>query len=264
MTKKNLMIVSCLCVTILALAGCAPALASQPLSAAKSTVPIEVTRYLGKNQVTTTASVSPTDAWHIEQCLIDLYNAQQRNDRATIARCVAILNSKGITITAQDQAFLTPERVLRIYGKEAGHNGLLDDLTNQACFFSAVGQGMLVGNFALKIIQAVAELIRNQTTVLAAFLVLIIMLPFLLLAVLINDLIPIRIMMPQGALAMTNGSVSSIGLLGAKHMTVNATQIGVNISWFTGITLNIPKLSNESKPFCFVAGFAAKVEGPFY
>lgn len=262
MMKKKLMIVSCFCVTVLAIAGCTPALASQPLTSTKSTVPIEVTRYAGKNQVSTTATVSSADAWQIEQCLIELYNAQQQNDRTTIAHCIQILNSKGIVINAQDRSYLTPERVIRFYGKAVGHNALMDDVTNQACLFTAIGQGMLVGAFALKIIQAVSDVIKNQTTVLGALIVLIILLPLLLLAVLINDIIPIRIMMPVGTLVLTNGTVSTIGLLGVKKMKVNATQIQVNVSWFTGLTINIPKLSNESKPFCFISGFAAKVEGP--
>jgi hypothetical protein len=262
MTKKYLMIVSCFCITVLALAGCTPALASQPIPTTKTTVPIEVTRYAGKNPESTITSVSPADAWQIQQCLIELYNAQQRNDRATITRCVAMLNSKGITIRAQDQAYLTPERVLRFYGQAIGRTGLMDDVTNQACLFTAIGEGMLFGAFALKIIQAVSEVIKNQTTFLGALIMLIIMLPFLLFAVLINAIIPIRILMPVGTLVLSNGTVRTIGTQGAKTLKVNATQIEVNVSWFTGLTINIPKLSNESKPFCFVAGFAGKVEGP--
>jgi len=262
MMKKNLMIASCFCVTVLALAGCTPALASQPLTSTKSTVPIEVIRYAGKNQVSTIATVSSVDAWQIEQCLIELYNAQQQNDRTTIAHCISVLNSKGIAINAQDRSFLTPERIIQFYGKTSGHNAFMDDVTNQACLFTAIGEGMLFGAFALKIIQAVSDAIRNQTTVLGALIVLIILLPLLLLAVLINAIIPIRIMMPVGTLVLANGTVSTIGTLGVKKMKVNATQIQVNVSWFTGITINIPKLRNESKPFCFVSGFAAKVEGP--
>lgn len=264
MMKKKLVMISCLCVIVLALAGFTPALATKPLDVAKSTVPIEVTRYAGENQVKTIASVSPADAWQIEQCLIDLYDAQQRNDRAAIAHCVMELNSKGITISAQDQSYLTPERALRFYGKAVGQNGLMDDVTNQACLFTAIGEGMLFGAFALKIIQAASEIIKNQTTLLGALIMLIILLPFLVLAVLINAVIPIRIMMPVGTLVLTNGTVSTIGVQGVKKMKVNATQIQVNVSWFTGLTINIPKLSNESKPFTFVTGFAGKVEGPLY
>jgi len=264
MMKKKLVMISCLCVIVLALAGFTPALATKPLDVATSTVPIEVTRYAGENQVKTIASVSPVDAWQIEQCLIDLYDAQQRNDRAAIAHCVMELNSKGITISAQDQSYLTPERVLRFYGKAVGQNGLMDDVTNQACLFTAIGEGMLFGAFALKIIQAASEIIKNQTTVLGALIMLLVLLPFLVLAVLINAVIPIRIMMPVGTLVLTNGTVSTIGVQGVKKMKVNATQIQVNVSWFTGLTINIPKLSNESKPFTFVTGFAGKVEGPLY
>jgi hypothetical protein len=260
MMKKKLVMVSCLCVIVLALAGYTPALASKPLAPTIGTVPVEVTHYTGKHQVQTITTLSSSDAWQIEQCLIDLNNAQQRNDRTTISHCISILNSKGITISAQEQTLLSPQRIIQLYGKSA----LRDDVSNQACFFTAVGQGMLVGTFALRFIQAVAAAIQNQSNPLGAIILLIIMLPLLLLVLLINDLIPIRILMPQGALALRNGTVFDVGLQGVKRMTANATQIGVNLSWFTGITVNIPPLKNESKPFTFVSGFAAKVEGPFY
>jgi hypothetical protein len=260
MMKKKLVMVSCLCVIALALAGCTPALASRPLAPTIGTVPVEVTHYTGKYQVQTITTLSSSDAWQIEQCLIDLNNAQQRNDRTTISHCISILNSKGITISAQEQTLLSPQRIIQLYGKSV----LRDDVSNQACFFTAVGQGMLAGTFALKFIQAVAAAIQNQSNPLGAIILLIIMLPLLLLVLLINDLIPIRILMPQGALALRNGTVFDVGLQGVKRMTANATQIGVNLSWFTGITINIPPLKNESKPFTFVSGFAAKVEGPFY
>ena len=260
MIKKNIMIASCFCIIVLALAGCTPALASPTLTATKNMVPIKVTHSTGEKQTSTTTVVSSTDAWQIEQCLIDLYNAQQRNDQTTISRCLAILNSKGITMSAQDQHMLSPQRIIQLYGKST----FRDDISNQACFFSAVGQGMLVGTFALRFIQAVVAAIDNQSTVLGKLILLLVFIPLLAVVLLFNDLIPIRILMPEGAIAMTNGSVTSIGLQGVKHMKVNATQIGVNLSFFTGITINIPKLNNQSKPFMFVSGFAAKVEGPFY
>ena len=264
MMKKKIVMISCLCVLVLAVAGFTPALASTPLTSTKNTVPIEVTRYAGNDQLSTIMTVSSSDAWQIQQCLIDLYHAQQQNDQLAITHCIAVLNSKGITINARESSLLSPQRILQFYGKTTNHKALIDDLTNQACLFTAIGQGMLVGNFALRFIQAVVAAINNQSSVVAKFILLLVMLPLLAVVLLFNDLIPIRILMPEGALALRNGSVTSIGLQGMKRMTVNATQIGVNLSWFTGITINIPPLKNESKPFTFIAGFAAKVEGPFY
>jgi hypothetical protein len=264
MMKKNLVIVSCLCVTVLTLAGFTPALASKPLTATVNTVPVEVTHYTGINQVRTVATISSADAWQIEQCLIDLYNAQQQNDQATITYCIAVLNSKGIAISPHEQSLLSPQRIIQYLGKSISHSALADDISNQVCFFTAVGQGMLVGMFALRFIQAVVAAINNQTSALAKIILLLVMLPLLAVVVLLNDLIPFRILMPEGALALRNGTVFDVGLQGVKRMTANATQIGVNLSWFTGITISIPPLKNESKPFTFVSGFAAKVEGPFY
>jgi hypothetical protein len=260
--KKKMIVVSSLCVIVVVLAGFTPALASKPVTPTVSpTVPIEVTRYQGMNPVQTVAGVSPADAWQIEQCLIELYNAQQRNDRPTISRCITTLKNKGITIGTQDQALLSPRKI-SFPGFPRGTAG--DNISNSICFFSAIGQGMLYGTLATKVIQAIAKAIQNQTNPIGAIILLILMLPLILTVILINDLIPFRIMMPAGALVLSNGTVFSIGLLGVKRMKVNATQIGVNLSWFTGLTINIPPLKNESKPFTFVSGFAAKVEGPFY
>lgn len=261
--KKKMIVLSSLCVIVVVLAGFTPALASKPVTPTVSptTVPVEVTRYQGMNPVQTVAAVSPADAWQIEQCLIELYNAQQRNDRPTISRCITTLKNKGITIGTRDQALLSPGKI-SFPGFTRGTAG--DNISNSICFFSAIGQGMLYGTFATKVIQAIAKAIQNQTNPIGAIILLILMLPLILTVILINDLIPFRIMMPAGALVLTNGTVFSIGLLGVKRMKVNATQIGVNLSWFTGLTINIPPLKNESKPFTFVSGFAAKVEGPFY
>lgn len=231
-------------------------------------MPIEVTQYEGINPVKTIATVSLADAWQIKQCLIELYNAQERGDQRTISNCINVLNNKGITIDTRDQALLSPRNIIQSFRKTSfpgfPRSTTRDNLSNAACFFNAIGQGMLYGTFAMKFIQEVANAIRNQTNPIGAIILLIIMLPLIFTIILINDLIPFRIMMPTGALVLTNGTVSSIGLLGLKRMKVNATQIGVNLSWFTGLTINIPRLSNESKPFVFVSGFAVKVEGPFY
>jgi hypothetical protein len=265
--NKKIVAVSFLCVMVVVLAGCTPALASKvDTTATQSTiVPIEVTRYAGKNPVRTMTKVSPADAWQIKQCLIELYNAQESGDQTTVLKCISILKSKGIMLDKRDQTLLSTRDVLTQFEKKqlpgflGGANR--DNLSNAVCFFNAIGQGMMFGTFALKFIQAVVAAIQNQTTPFAAFILLLVLLPLVLIAILINDLIPFRILMPAGSLELTNGTVFSIGLLGLKHMKVGANPIGVNLSWFTGLTINIPPLSNQSKPFMFISGFALKAEG---
>lgn len=265
-----MIVVSSLCVIVVVLAGFTPALALKPVTPTtrSTTVPIEVIRYRGISPVRTIETVSSADAWQIKQCLIELYNAQERSDRIMISHCIAVLRSRGIAIDTRDQNLLSPRSTIPSFGKTSfsgfPRGAAADNISNAVCFFNAIGQGMLYGTLATKFIQEVANAIRNQTSVLAALVLLLVMLPLILVVILINDLIPFRIMMPTGALVLANGTVTSIGLLGVKRMKVNATQIGVNISWFTGLTINIPPLKNESKPFTFISGFAAKVEGPFY
>lgn len=262
MIKKKLVIVSCLCVIVLALASCNPALASKPLAPILNTVPIEMTHYNGIHQVQTITAVSPADALHIEQCLKDLSNAQQRNDQTTIAHCIAFLNSKGIAINAREQTLLSPQRISQSFARTMPYNLLSNNITNKACFFTATGQGMLLGTIALRFLKVIGDAINNQTSILAKFILLLVFLPLILVAFLLNDLIPIRILMPVGALVLANGTMSSIGLLGVKSMKVTTPQISVGLTWFTGLTINIPPLTNESKPFTFISGFAAQVVGP--
>jgi len=265
--SKKITVVSVLSVLVVVLAGFTPAFASKATTPNTGPIPvsIEVTRYAGNNPVRTMAKVSPADAWQIKQCLIELYAAQGRGDQNTITQCIAVLKSKGIALDRRDQNLLSTRHVLPQFDKTSLPGFLRgtakDNISNAVCFFSAIGEGMLYGTFAIKFIQAVAAAIRNQTSFLAALILLLVMLPLVVTVILINDLIPFRILMPEGVLVLANGTVSSIGLLGVKRMKVGADQIGVNLSWFTGLSINIPPLHNERKPFVFVFGFAIKAEG---
>lgn len=264
--EKKIVILSILCVIAIVLAGCTPALASKTTvpSTDHAKVPIEVTRYIGKHPVQTIALVSPTDALRIKQCLIELYDAKVRNDQDTVARCIALLKQDGILRDRQDQNLVSPQKpfpdcVQRSF-PGIPQNSAGDNLSNSVCFFNAIGQGMIYGTITIQFIQAITNILRNQTNPFLAFILLLVFLPLLILVILINDLIPFRILMPTGVLVMANGSATSIGLAGFKHTKVGADHIQVNLSLFTGLTINIPPLTNESKPFTFVSGFALKAD----
>jgi hypothetical protein len=261
--NKKIVLISSLCVMVVLLAGFTPALATKTKSSA--TVPIEVTRYIEKKPIQTIVPVSFTDAVQIKQCLIELYNAQERNDQNTISKCITVLKKNGIVLDKRDQTLVSTQNIVPQWSKmsfprlPSASSG--DNLSNTVCFFNAIGQGMVYGTLALKFIQAITKILQNQTNPFLAIILLLALLPLLLTVILINDLVPFRILMPAGVLVLANGSVSSIGLLGLKRMKVGATPIQVNLSWFTGLTINIPPLSNASKPFVFTSGFALKAEG---
>ena len=77
---------------------------------------------------------------------------------------------------------------------------------------------------------------------------------------LLTDLIPIKILTPTGAISLQNGTISCLGLNGFQRVKVGAEAYGVNLSWFTGSTINLPPINNH-KAFLFVSGIVLKAEG---
>jgi hypothetical protein len=108
--------------------------------------------------------------------------------------------------------------------------------------------------------QAIIKAIENVSNPIGAIILLIILLPLLVLTMLLTDLIPFRIFAPTGVISVRNGTISSLGLNGFQRVKVGAEGYGVNLSGFTGITINIPPINNH-KTFLFVSGFALKAEG---
>jgi len=263
--QKKIITISFFCVIVVVLACYTPALASKAITQNpdQTTIPIEVTRYVGKNALRTIASVSPANALQIKECLIQLSQAQQNNDGPTIARCITELRSYGIKIDKKDATSLAPQNIITKCKKMLSPSFLSsaasDNISNAVCFVNAIGQGMMYGAFAVKFLQEVSKALQNQTNPFLVIILLLTFLPLILIVILLNDLIPIRILMPTGILALANGSVSSIGLLGLKHQKVGADPIQANLSWFTGLTINIPPLHNGSKPFVFLSGFVLKI-----
>jgi hypothetical protein len=132
-----------------------------------------------------------------------------------------------------------------------------DNISNQLCYFNAIGQGIILTSIALKLWEAIKNAAENASNPLAGFILIIALLPFLVLVVALTNLIPFRILMSKIALTFRNGTISSLGLLGSKKLVVGPEGIDVNLSWFTGITINIPFTDTS---FLFVSGIALDVK----
>jgi hypothetical protein len=112
---------------------------------------------------------------------------------------------------------------------------------------------------AMKFVEAMEAVIDNATSVIEAFVLLLVLLPFFVIIYLLTHLIPFRILMPYGAVTLKNGSMSSVGLQGFKRVVVGDEYYTVNVSWFTGITLNF--IGPETLAgFLFMSGVAAEVK----
>lgn len=227
------------------------------------TIKIEVNQYLGGNPNTIITEFDNEEAQIIRDLLIKLNEAIQNNDEEVISLCEKILNEKGI-FGEKYQEFLSYDTYNEKmdFSKYSRYTKFLEDrngdnISNQLCYFNAIGQGVLLTSITLKLWEAIVRAAENASSPLAGLVILLALLPFLVLVVVFTNLIPFRILMAQGALTLRNGTISSLGLLGSKKVVVGPEGVDVNFSWFTGITINVPFTENS---FLFVSGFALDVK----
>ncbi len=251
---------------VILLTGCTPALASPDnnlLAMKNDLVTIEVNHYLGRHIQKTQTTVTANDAEQIRLYLTELYKAQERNDIVAISKYEALLNDKGI-FGEQFHCFSSNINGIDSIGKTKLSNyfpNIADDnISNSLCFFNAIGEGGMLWWIGLTFIQKLVDAITNVSNPIGAVILLIILLPLILLTMLMTDLIPFRIFAPTGIISLKNGTISALGANGRQKVIVGAESYGVNLSGFTGITINIPPINNR-RSFLFVSGFALKAEG---
>jgi hypothetical protein len=263
---KKIISLSIVIAIVILLAGCIPALASPEnnlLAMKNDLVTIEVNHYLGRHIQKIQTTVTASDAEQIRLYLTELYKAQERNDHAAIATYESLLNQKGIFgekyqslssningITLQEKT-----RLSNYFPNIADEN-----ISNSLCFFNAIGEGGMLWWIGLTFVQKLVDAINNVSNPIGAVILLIILLPLIVLTMLLTDLIPFRIFAPTGIISLRNGTISALGANGRQRVTVGNESYAVNLSGFTGITINIPPINNR-KSFLFISGFAVKAEG---
>jgi hypothetical protein len=258
--RKKVVVLSIICLAVLLLASASSAVVVKPSK--NQMIPVEVTWYGGQHPRTDISLVAEDKLEEIRQCLTELSKAYESGDWAHVRSLESSLQEYGLLTkgTHRLPVPLGTEQLLQNPGIAQFFKGPLDDnISNSMCLFTALGDGILLGGFTYSIIQALFDVLRNQTRVIPFFVLLILFLPIIALCVVVNVFIPIRILMRSGFFTMRNGTVSSIGAMGSKRMTVGADPVEANISGFTGLSLTIPK-TNITKGFCFICGFAVKVE----
>jgi hypothetical protein len=264
--KKKIVMASLFMGMLILLTAFSPVLASKNNNLRTLTndlVTIEVNRYLGRKPDPTCIRVTSAEAEQIKQDLTALYDAQQRNDRNAITKYEALLNEKGIFGNSYQKFYANDNRMTLLEKTRYLQSPLGDmgsNISNSMCYFNAIGEGIMLWWLGLQVWNGIVHAIQNVSNPLAALILLIALLPLLVLTLVITDLIPFRILAPYGSIALQNGTISSTGTEGHKKVDVGATPCDVNLSGFTGITINIPS-SNNNKPFLFVSGFALSVEG---
>jgi len=262
--KRKTLILSLIMATIVILAGLSSVVGSSDIEALENaTVTIEVNKYLGKKPEQILTEVSEEEAKEIEQLLLELYDALEGNDKTAISEHQNTLNKKGI-FGDEHYEFYSQDEFLEMVdtSKNSQFFNRLDkiqgdNISNYVCYYHAAGKGMMVFTLGLRVLQAIIEAANNAGSFLGGLIILLALLPFYVLIALMTHLIPFRILMPIGIIIMESGKMFSLGLDGFKSVTVEGEPYNVNISWFTGLTVNIPFSEN---PFLFVSGVAFKVE----
>jgi hypothetical protein len=263
--RKKTIIISALISALIILGGLSTTICAVDIEKIKhnESIKIEVNQYLGGTPNTIITEFDYEEAQIIRDLLINLNAAIENNDETAISYYEKILNDKGI-FGEKYQEFLSYDNFNEQmdFAKYSRYTKFLEDrngdnISNQLCYFNAIGSGVLLTSISLRLWEAIVRAAENASSPLAGFIILLALLPFLVLVVVLTNLIPFRILMAQGALTLRNGTISSLGLLGYKKLVVGPEGIDVNFSWFTGITINVPFTDNS---FLLVSGFALDVK----
>ena len=258
MTKKIICVSAIIIGILIVLGSLSPAVCSKDIEPVK----IQVNRYYGKNSSTIYTDVSIEEEEEIKQMLINLNIAIENNDDAAISQYEKILNDKGIFGDEYQQFFSQKtfsEKInLNKYSKYLKQSAG-DNISNTLCYYNAIGTGGIFFMLALKFVEAMKTILENVSSFIEAFILLLVLIPFFVIIYLLTHLIPFRILMPYGTVVLKNGSMSTLGLQGFKRVVVGDEYYQVNVSWFTGITLNF--IGKESLAgFLFMSGIAVEVK----
>jgi hypothetical protein len=263
--KRKIVFFSTIVAILLVLGGLSPTICSKDLviASGNETVTIEVNRYYGKNSEEILTEISYEDAEEIKEILVNLNEAIVNNDEEAISQYESILNEKGIFGNNYQDFFsyntfseMMDKSKCSQFTRYFGINNN-DNISNYMCYFNAIGKGTMLFTLGLTLWEAIVRAVQNASSPLAGLIIFLALFPFLVLIMIFTHLIPFRILMPRGAITMQNGTISSLGLMGFKRVVVGTDPVDVNLSWFTGLTINFPFGEN---PFLFVSGVALEVK----
>jgi len=262
--KRKIGFLSISIALIIILAGLSPVVGSIDIEEIKNNenIIVEVNRYDGKKTEPILTEVSYEEAEELKEILINLNEAIEKNDEEAISNYETILNEKGF-FGEEYQKFYSHNKFTELMEKSSlskftkffeRKNG--DNISNSMCYFNAIGQGTILFTLGVRMWEAIVRAVENASSPLAGLILLLALFPLLVLVMLFTHLIPFRILMSQGVINMQQGRISSLGLMGFKRVIVDTEPVNVNVSWFTGLTINI--LFSEP-PFVFMSGFAVQV-----
>ena len=263
--KKKIIILSAILAGIVILAGFTQAVGTSDVEEIQEqqNVVIEICRYYGKKTEPILTEVSEDEAQEIIEILTNLNHAIETNDEEAIKQYETILNEKGIFGDNYQEFFsqdtFSEKAKTQKYQEYFPTNG--DNVDNNLCYFNALGKGIMVFTLGIRFLEAIIRAVENASSFLAGLILLLALLPFFVLIMLFTHLVPFRILLSRGIVGIKEGNMFTLGLQGFKKMDSfkNETYY-VNISGFTGLTINIPNFGQEEGTFLFVSGIAIGVK----
>lgn len=251
--KKPQIIALVLCISLLALTFNGIITADE--TADQDILPLQINYYLaGMPTKSTTQQLPSTDYITVTTLLTDLQNALTHNDQNQIESLTCQLQEYNIDL---EQKSLSPN-TLNI---PQNTNPISQEINNTFCYFHAAGTGNIVFALGVLVWEWLTSQVTNLSSAIELIILLLITVPLWVPVLIINHLIPFRIMMLKSAVSITDGKITTIGTQGMKQDQLTPSNPAtVDLRLFTGITLTIPRLNSEQEvedSFIFVSGLAA-------
>lgn len=265
--KRKVFLISIFAAVIVVLAALSPSITSKDIENIKSTemINVEINRFYGRNPEKIINEMTLGETENLKEILIKLNEAIENSDEEAISSFEKQLNDMNL-FGDNYQKFFSRYEFEQLFNKKLPVNLLKslnsengEDYSNLFCFINAIGKGIFISHIGVKVWEGFKRIADNASSFMELFIIILLFLPFVLVIILLTSLIPFRILMPKGAIAMESGSLMSIGLKGFKRMKINESLLA-NISFFTGLSISIP--GNEDKgrdPFVFASGFALEI-----
>lgn len=250
--KRKQIISLVLCISLLALTFNGIITADE--QADQDVLPIQINYYLaGMPYKSSTQQLPSSDYITVTTLLIDLQNALTHNDQNQIESLSQQLEEYNIEI---EQKSLNPY-TLNI---PQNTNPLTEEINNTFCYFHAAGTGNIVFALGVLVWEWLTSQVTNLSSAIELIILLLISVPLWAPILIINHLIPFRIMMLKSAVSITDGKITTIGAQGTKQDQITPTNPAtVDLRLFSGITLTIPRLNSNQEvedSFIFVSGIA--------
>ncbi len=272
--NKKIPILSLMLVIIIIFSTQSPVISANKHIESQEKIKIEINNYLPNKIEKNIKELSKEETNQLREILIEYSEAIKEKDYDKISYCENWLKNKNIIPSNYQNLYIQNIKKIKLleilnnaFKDRIKTTNLNDNISNSMCYLHATGTGSILFPVEAKILEWMINESEQQNSSLAGLILFILLLViFYIPVMLVTHLIPFRIALPKGKIILTNGKISTTGTEGHKSLEVtnSSNYLDMNISWFTGLTIGLPAISNEgvqvSDNFLFVSGFCFKAE----